>query len=47
MVDARKYDSKSEFGVERITITIDKKTLRMIKAVVGPRGVSKFIATAA
>jgi hypothetical protein len=44
---ARKYVSKYEFRVERITITIDKETLKKIRAVAGPRGVSKFISQAA
>jgi hypothetical protein len=39
----RKYDSKYDSGVERITITIDKRTLAAIKRVAGPRGVSSFL----
>lgn len=33
--------------MERITVTIDKRTLLRIKSIVGKRGVSKFIAEAA
>ena len=39
----RKYDTKYDSGVERITITIDKRTLAAIKRVAGPRGVSGFL----
>jgi hypothetical protein len=44
---ARQYDSKYELSMERITISIDKKTLDRIKAVAGKRGVSKFLSEAA
>ena len=43
----RKYDSEYEFSVERITISIDKKTLKRIKALAGARGVSRFLTVAA
>jgi hypothetical protein len=33
--------------MERVTATIDERTLAQIKRVAGPRGVSKFLATAA
>jgi hypothetical protein len=33
--------------MERITATIDDRTLAQIRRVAGPRGVSKFLATAA
>jgi len=33
--------------VERITATIDERTLAQIRRVAGPRGVSSFLATAA
>ncbi|HEY6035998.1 MAG TPA: hypothetical protein VIV58_17100 [Kofleriaceae bacterium] len=33
--------------MERITATIDDRTLAEIRRVAGPRGVSKFLATAA
>jgi hypothetical protein len=33
--------------MERITVTIPKKTLDRIKRIVGPRGVSRFLADAA
>ena len=42
----RKYESEYDSKVERITITIDAKTLKSIRVVAGPRGVSKFIAQA-
>jgi len=44
---ARKYESEYAFGVERVTATIDERTLTRIKRVAGPRGVSKFLAVAA
>jgi hypothetical protein len=44
---ARKYDQKYDLHVERITITIPKRTLTAIKRVAGPRGVSKFLVDAA
>src|SRR4029079_16936998 len=34
-------------GMERVRTTIDERTLTRIKRVAGPRGVSKFLATAA
>jgi hypothetical protein len=36
-----------EFLVERVTATLDPETLAAIKRVAGPRGVSKFLQTAA
>lgn len=33
--------------MERVTATIDKRTLAQIRRVAGPRGVSTFLATAA
>ena len=33
--------------MERVTATIDERTLAQIKRVAGPRGVSKFLAAAA
>jgi hypothetical protein len=33
--------------MERVTATIDERTLTRIKRVAGPRGVSKFLAAAA
>src|SRR6266567_8024152 len=44
---ARKYDPEYESNVERITISIDKQTLKWIKEVAGSRGVSKFLTQAA
>jgi hypothetical protein len=44
---ARKYEPKYEFTMERITISLDKKLLAEVKAIAGPRGVSKFMAEAA
>jgi hypothetical protein len=36
-----------ELFVERVTATLDPETLAAIKRVAGPRGVSKFLQTAA
>jgi hypothetical protein len=33
--------------MERVTATFDRKTLRAIRKVAGPRGVSRFLETAA
>jgi hypothetical protein len=44
---ARKYDEEYESSVERITISIDRETLKRIRHVAGPRGVSKFLVQAA
>jgi hypothetical protein len=34
-------------GMERVTTTIDERTLTQIRRVAGPRGVSSFLAVAA
>ena len=44
---ARKYDTKYDLAMERITISLDKDLLKAIKRVAGARGVSKFMAAAA
>ncbi len=44
---APEYEMKYECDMERVTATIDERTLTRIKRVAGPRGVSKFLATAA
>ena len=44
---ADKYDLKYEFGVERVTATIDEETLSAIRRVAGRRGVSAFLQIAA
>lgn len=44
---APQYEMKYELFVERVTVTIDERTLAQIRRVAGPRGVSSFLATAA
>lgn len=46
-VVAREYEIKYAWFVERVTATIDERTLAQIRRVAGPRGVSNFLATAA
>lgn len=41
------YELKYECGMERVTATIDEKTLAKIRHVAGPRGVSRFLNQAA
>jgi len=45
--DRLEYELKYACEVQRVTITIDKATLDLIRRRVGPRGVSQFIAEAA
>ncbi len=44
---ALKYDMKYAFPMERVTATLDEKTLAKIRLVAGPRGVSSFLNEAA
>jgi hypothetical protein len=36
-----------EYDVERVTVTIDEKTMARIRRIAGNRGVSRFLASAA
>jgi hypothetical protein len=42
-----KYDSAMSTSLERVTATLDRETLKKIRRVAGPRGVSSFLDTAA
>jgi hypothetical protein len=44
---AGQYDFEYEFGMERVTATLDEETLAKIRHVAGPRGVSSFLNVAA
>ena len=41
------YDFQYDFGMERVTATLDSETLAKIRSVAGPRGVSSFLNEAA
>jgi hypothetical protein len=44
---AAEYDWQYDLPMERITATLEPETLRQIRRVAGPRGVSKFLSMAA
>jgi len=44
---AAEYDDQYDLAMERITATLEPETLRQIRRVAGPRGVSKFLSMAA
>jgi len=44
---ASKYDFEYAIAMERVTATLDEETMKKIRHVAGPRGVSSFLTIAA